>query len=265
MGVQKVNIDHSRYFGIKQRVFLINVSENRDTDTFESLSGYVVSCSGDSVRLSVPYPFEKVLAAAAEMKSTYKLTSEYLGCGLQVLADVVRVEPGNVVSLDLHGELELFQHRKAPRVDVTINLYNLRRDFSLAFYKKEWTRVMEHMKMNGIPANLILKSATVNLSISGIRLSTEEQTIVNPLSMFFLDLGDGLFPVCAIAEVVWDRKDDSELVCAHRFIQIQKADQQRLSRFVLDSQRQQGLQVQDIKVSAQLLDRMTLSPSKSKS
>lgn len=249
-------IDYSRYFGLKQKVFLINVSLSRDTEAFESLSGLVSSCMGATVRLIVPAPFDRVFSAAAASKNTYKLTSEYLGCGLQVLADVVGIEPGNVVILTMHGELELFQHRNAPRVDVRLRLYNLRRDFSLAFFQKEWKRVLEYMKMNGIPSNLALREMAVNLSISGIRLTSEDQTVVNPLSMFFLDLGDGLPPVCAIAEMVWDRKDDNQMVCAHRFIQIRKADQQRLSRFVLDTQRSQGIVVQDFKFSANLHDRM---------
>jgi len=260
--VQTPKNDYCRYFGLKQKVFLINVSENRNSETIESLSGFVVSCTGDSIKLNVPYPFEKVLSAAAENTATYKLTSEYLGCGLQVLADVVKVEPGNVVTLYLHGYLELFQHRQAPRVDTSIDLYNLRRDFSLAFYQKEWSRVMDYMNMNGIPANLVLRKCSVNLSISGIRLASEEQTVVNPLSMFFMDLDDGLLPVCVIAEMVWDRKDDNELVCAHRFIQIQKADQQRLNLFVMETQRRLGITVQNYKISAQLLDRMTLENTK---
>lgn len=254
--------DFSRYFGLKQKVYLINVSENRDAAAFESLSGVVVSCTGDVIRLGVSFSFEKVLTAAAASSATYKLTSEYLGCGLQVLADIARIEQGNVVVLTLHDNLELFQHRKAPRINTTINLYNLRRDFSLAFFQKEWTRVMEHMKMNGIPANLVLKSTAVNLSVSGIRLTSEEQSVVNPLSMFFMELDDGLLPVCAIAEMVWDRKDDNEMVCAHRFIQIQKADQQRLNRFVRDTQRRMGIVAQEYKISAQLLDQMTIKTSK---
>lgn len=260
--MQALKNDFCRYFGLKQKVFLINVSDNRDVDAFESLSGFVAACAGDTVRLNMAYHFEKVLAAAAEVNATYKLTSEYMGCGLQVLADIIKVETGNVVTLHLQGNLELFQHRKAPRIDTTISIYNLRRDFSLAFYKKEWTRVMEYMKMNGIPANLSLRETAVNLSISGIRLTTDEQTVVNPLSMFFMDLGDGLLPVCTIAEIVWEQKNDNQVLCAHRFIQIQKADQQRLNRFVVDTLRQHGVVLQDFKLSAQLLDRMTTAPAK---
>ena len=118
---------------------------------------------------------------------------------------------------------------------------------------------MNHMSMNGVPVNLVLRPKEVNLSISGIRLETETQDVVNPLSMFFLDIGDGLLPVCIIAELVWEQKEDNEVVCAHRFIQIQKVDQQRLNRFVQDTQRQQGLDTQDFKISANLIDRLPLN------
>lgn len=263
--MQNLKNDYCRYFGLKQKVFLILVSEDRNADAFLSLSGFVVSCAGDVVRLNVSSHFEKVLSVAADAHSTYKLTSEYMGCGLQVLGNIIRVEPGTVVTFNLHSDLELFQHRQAPRIDTKVGIYILRRDFSLAFFQKEWSRVMGHMKKDGIPANLVMLDMDVNLSISGIRLATERQAMVNPLSMFFIDIGDGLPPVCVISEMVWDGKDESEPVCAHRFIQIQKADQQRLNNFVFVTQRKKGIVVKDFKLSAHLLDRMTVDSAKPKS
>ena len=41
--------DFSRYFTLKQRAFLINISEGRDRDQYESLSGVIVNCSRDSI------------------------------------------------------------------------------------------------------------------------------------------------------------------------------------------------------------------------
>lgn len=250
--------DYSRYFALRQKATLINMSHDRDRDHFESLSGYVVARHGDMVELHIPYPVDYDPFATAGGTTTYKLTSESLGNGIQVIADLVKVIAGNIFQLQLRGSLELFQRRAAPRVDATIRLFNLRRDVSLTFLRKEWKRIVEYMKSKGLPPSVVLRETPVNLSMGGIRLSIGAPTPPLPLSLFFFDFDDGLPPVCALAESVWNRQENNELICGHRFIQILKADQERIGRFVQAVQRRQGIvNAAAAKTNWELLDRMT--------
>jgi len=237
------------------------MSEERDKDHFESLSGFVVSRHANVIELHILYPIEQESPNASASKTSFKLTSESLGNGIQVMTDLIKVAAGNIFHLQLRGTPELFQRRKTSRVNTTIRMFHLQRDLSLTFFRKEWKRIVEYMKTRGLPPNLVLQDNPINLSIGGIRLSIAANSQTSPLSMFFLDLNDELPPVCALAETVWNKQEEEELLCGHRFIQIQKSDQERINRFVQSVQKKMGIPVTTGKVNWELLDRMTYDGS----
>lgn len=251
--------DYSRYFALKQKVFLINMSEGRDKEHYESLSGYVVARHWDVVELHMFYPVDQESPDSAAQKTCYKLTSESLGSGIQVMADLVKVARGNILHLRLRGNLELFQRRKTPRVDTTVKLFYFRRDIALTLFRNEWKRVSGYMKTKGLPPGLVLRDTPVNLSIGGIRLSIGANTQPSALSMFVLDVDDGLPPVCALAETVWIGHENDEVICGHRFIQIRKADQERINLYVQAVQKRTGIAAPPSKNYWELLDRMTFN------
>ncbi len=249
--------DYSRYFALRQKVVLINMSEERDKAHFESLSGYVVARHADIIELHIPYPVDYDHFGTATGRTSYKLTSESLGNGIQVMTDLIKVLAGNIFQLQLRGNLELFQRRAAPRVDTTVKLFNLRRDLSLSFLRKEWKRIVAYMKSKGLPPAITLNDTPVNLSIGGIRISIETAANPSPLSIFFIDVEDSLPPVCTLAETVWSKQEHDELVCGHRFIQILKSDQERIGRYVQAIQKKSGVAIPAAKTNWELLDRMT--------
>lgn len=247
--------DFSRYFTVKQRAYLINISEERDREQFESLSGVIVTCSGNSITLQIPYAIGQAPDTAAG-RSTYKLTSEAMGHGFQIMADLVRVEENNIFHLKLHGSLEMYQRRQTPRIDTTVKIFQIRRDTSLAVYRKEFRRIMDGMNTKGARPNITLLEHPINLSAGGIRIAIEAQEPVSPLSMFFLDLDPSQLLVCAVAELVWVRHENNKLVCGYRFMQIHKTDQERISRYVQSFQKEQGIATSASRTYWELLDRM---------
>jgi hypothetical protein len=249
--------DFCRYFAVKQRAFLINISEERDKAQYESLSGTIVSCTGTSISLQVPYATGQEGLETGSRQTTYKLTSESMGDGIQIMADLLSVSASNIFHLKLHGNMELYQRRETPRIDVAIKLFQLRRDSSLAIYRKEFKRIMDSMNTQGKRPNLKLQESPVNLSAGGIRIAIEALEPVSLLSMFFLDLDAGQPLVCAVAEQVWNRHDKDKLVCGYRFMQIHKSDQERLLRYVQSAQKDQGITVSASRTYWELLDRMS--------
>ena len=248
--------EFSRYFAVKQRAYLINISEERDREQFESLSGAIVSCSGDSIALQIPYATGLESPETGTGKTTYKLTSESRGDGLQIIAELVSITANNVFHFKLHGNLEMYQRRQTPRVDTSLKLFQIRRDTSLAVYRKEFKRIMDSMNTQGLRPNLKLQETSINLSPGGISIAIEAQEPVSPLSMFFLDLDAGLPLVCAVAEMIWNRREKDQLVCGYRFMQIHKADQERISRYVLSLRKERGIATSASRSSWELLDRM---------
>ena len=256
--------DYSRYFSLKQKAFLINMSEERSREHYESLSGFIVNRYKDTIELQIPYLTGQECPETTSQKATYKLTTEAFGSGLQIIAELIKITSGNIFHLQLRGNMELYQRRKTTRVDTTIKLFHARQNFPLNQYRKEFRRIMEYMKSQGLPPNLNLREVPVNLSMGGIRLAIEPQDQPSPLSMFFLDVDGNMPPVCAVAESAWQHQDDKELICGHRFIHILKADQERINLHVQAVQKKLGITVAASKTNWELLDRMTYEGKETK-
>lgn len=246
--------DYSRYFSLNQRVYLVNMSGQRNSDIYESLSGVVTKSGVDCLEVLLTHGGHGAHDAGAE-KVTYKLTCEALGSGIQVLADLVGIVAGNIFQFRMHGSLEMFQRRSVPRVELSVPLFQLRGAYSLEAFRKEWNRVMERLRVNdGLPG-LDLKEAAVNLSVGGIGFTVEASKRPTPLSIFFIALDEGI-PVCAVAETVWERREDDGFRCGFRFIHILKTDQERINRCVSDVIRRDGGTHLDYKRNWVLVDKM---------
>jgi hypothetical protein len=248
--------DFSRYFVVKQRAYLINISDEQDREQYKSLSGTIVRCNGDSIALQIPYAIGPECQETCSRQTTYKLTSESMGSGIQIMADLVSVTASNVFHLKLHGSMEMYQRRQMPRIDTAINLFQIRRDTSLTVYRKEFRRIMDSMNTKGIRPNLKLQETPINLGAGGLCIAIEALEPVSPLSMFFLDLDASQPLVCAVAEMVWSRQENDNQVCGYRFMQIHKVDQERISRYVHSIQKKRGVATALSRTYWELLDRM---------
>jgi c-di-GMP-binding flagellar brake protein YcgR len=249
-------IDMSKYFRLKQKAYLINLSEHRDQEQYESLSGTIVGRGVDSIAIQVRYPTEYTSHANGSLKTTFKLTTEALGNGIQVIVDLLRVETGNVFHLKPRGNLEMYQRRQSPRIDDTIKMYQIQHNSSLEVYRREFRRITGLMKSQGVPANLVMREATINLSAGGVRVVCEAKVAPSHLSLFFFGLDDNQIPVCALGELAWNRIENDARMCGYRFIQISKADQKRIVSYIQSFLKRQNVAVSLHKANWELLDRM---------
>ena len=230
------------------------MSPERNIDIYESLSGVVIASGVDSLELMITHAGHGTYDGEIG-KTTYKLTSESLGSGIQVLADLTGIVSGNVFMFRMHGVLEMFQRRIVPRIECSVRIFHLRGNFPLAFFKKEWKRVTDHLRNNGVLPGLILQETEINLCAGGVGLTVDAHDQPTPLSMFFIALDEKL-PVCALAETVWEQRVDAGLRCGFRFIHILKADQERINSCISDAMRKNGGIHMDYKRNWVLMDKM---------
>lgn len=249
----KVNI--SRYFNRRQRVYLINVSDNRDPELYESLSGTIVGHGGDSVAVQLIYPRD-VLPLDGESRHSYKLTTEAMGSGIQVIADLVRVETGNILHLRLRSNLEMYQRRQAPRIDATVHLSHIQGSTSLDAFRREFGRISGLIKSRKLPPGISMRETTINLGIGGIRITTESSADPSGLSLFLLGLAQGHPPICALGDLVWNRLQGGARQCGYRFIQISKTDQERINGYISSLHRQRKMAIPPPRANWELMERM---------
>lgn len=253
--------DYSRYFSKKQKVYLVNMSAERDRALYESLSGVVISSGKDSLELMIMHGGEAARGSETCV-ATYKLTSESLGGGIQVLADLTGVVDGTIFQFRMHGTLEMFQRRVVSRAELSLPICHVRKKLALTSYKKEWQRVHDHLRSAGAVPGLVLRETAINLSAGGIGLTIGADGPPPPLSMFFIALNSGL-PVCALAETMWNQRIGGGARYGFRFIHILKEDQVRINNHIVDTIRKGGGSYVDYKRNWVLIDKMVADIEKS--
>jgi len=246
--------DYSRYFNLRQKVYLVNMSVERNSEIYESLSGVVTSCDMNILKITITQDGHDTHDQEVGT-ATFKLTSEALGSGIQIMADLTGIIGGNIFQLRMHGPLEMFQRRIAQRIEISAAIFHQRGNFTLATFKKKWKQVMDHLRNKGELPGLALQAAKINLSAGGIGLTVEPSNKPTPLSMFFVALDDGL-PICALAETVWEQRGDEGLNCGFRFIHILKTDQERINSYLSNVVRESGGTYLDYKRNWVLVDKM---------
>lgn len=251
-----IETDYYRYFSAKTVVLLINMSKGKDSERFESFSGTIVSISNNVITMKMPYTIGLNNPGGGEGHYTYKLLSEVMGVGVQVLADLTKIE-NNIVHLRLRGNIEIFQRRQSARVDTTVGLYQFLREASMETYSKMCRSLTSHIESNGVPTEIQLSEVAINLSASGLRCSAARaiSRTPAPLTMFLLDLGEQRPLICTVAELVWTRDTAVENSCGYRFINIRKKDRDLIARYVRSIAPKQELQ-DEFKKNWELLDRM---------
>jgi hypothetical protein len=235
---------------------LINVSEAKDSEHYESLSGTIISTNQNTITMRMPYTIGLNNLVTDEGQITYKLMSEVMGVGVQVLADLTKVE-NDVVHLRLRGNIEIFQRRQSARVDTTIRLYQFIRNVSMESYRIMCRRLTTYIESSGVPSEIEMEETAINLSVSGLRcaISGASGKTPSPLSMFLLDLGENRPLICTLAELIWTKDNMMERVGGYRFIMIRKKDRDLIARYVRSIAPLQETQ-NDFKKNWELLDRM---------
>jgi len=222
---------YDKYFGRGQKVFLINISDERDPDVYNSFTGQVVSCLDDRLTLKTLYRLFSGDSNAFKHGMQFKLTTESMGMGIQLRAELLEPPTPESIILRPVGDLSVYQRRQAPRTDTTLPMLHVSQKSSLEAFRKEWKRISSDLRQPN-PPRLKMLETELNLSVGGIRFDTSSEP--TSLSLIVVDLQDGSPPVNAVAELIWQKRspENDLFQCGHRFIDILKEDQNRISQFI---------------------------------
>jgi c-di-GMP-binding flagellar brake protein YcgR len=242
---------YGKYFGRNQKVFLINISDERDESVYNSFTGKVLVCDEDKIILKTAYRLYSGEVLNLKTGMMFKLTTEAMGMGVQIKAELSELISPEELKLRPIGELSVYQRRQTPRVDTILPLLYVPQKSSLAAFQREWKRVISDLYRPN-PPRPKLSSVDLNLSAGGTRLGLPNEP--SHLSLLVIDLQDEKPPVCAVAELVWQQQDEEHSIirCGHRFVEILKDDQERIAAVVGKSlgERATGIKQRE------LLDRM---------
>lgn len=224
-------MSYDRYFSRGQKVFLIDISQDRDPSVYHSISATVVASNDTTITIKTPYRLFSGQSAPPEPGMQFKITTEAMGMGVQLRTELLATPAPEILELRPVGEMEVYQRRRLPRVNVQLPFLYVLQNSSLAAFKREWRRVVNDLHQP-TPPRLKLQDTLLNISAGGIRFDLT--TPPTPLAITIVDIQDGGPLICTVAELVWQqiRPEDGAFVCGHRFLEILKEDQARLAAFV---------------------------------
>jgi hypothetical protein len=134
-------MNYARYFKTDQKVFLINISPERRLDLFESLTGIIAQCGEKHFDLSFPYLSHEGEIFPFQEGMYFKVTSETFGVGVQLSARFEGFQTDGSCRFCPTGNLELFQRRQIPRLDVTLPLSTHLRAITPGDLYEEWQQM----------------------------------------------------------------------------------------------------------------------------
>lgn len=242
---------YDKYFGRQQKVFLINISEERDTTVYNSFTGRVLLCNDAHILLKTAYRLFSNDQGDLRPGMQFKLTTEALGMGVQLRAELIEVVSPEELRLRPLGDLSVYQRRQSPRADLTLPLLLVPQKSSLASFQREWRRVVQDLH-SPVPPRLKLAETELNLSAGGFRIELSGEP--SHLALAVIDLQDSKPLICAVAELVWHERNEEQarVVCGHRFVEILKEDQERLVTLIRKNAGSPAAQTKQY----ELLDRM---------
>jgi c-di-GMP-binding flagellar brake protein YcgR len=219
----------SKYFKAGQRILLRRTAPDKQ-GRFEALNVFFHDFGDQCLLLTLSqqiseeeyYPFDEGM--------TFELSAEALGLGLRVQGKYLGRSGSNLVRLGIEGDLQLFQRRVNPRIDIQAGLRYTRGRGQLRSFREQWEKNVAILARQD-PAQLPeFPTTLINLSTGGLRVRMKAPVEIADFAMLLVDLKDQKGPVCALAEVVWRGETDGQGRCpaGMQFLNVLEADQKRI-------------------------------------
>lgn len=237
----------TKYFKPGQKVQIHSRPTKSTPEQIESLTAYVSNSGADYLDLTLPYRLREGELFPFHPGAELELLSQALGLGVRTLGKVADLQGEEAMRVECHAQLEAFQRRAMPRIDVPVGLRYARGQGHLRSLRAKWEKQLQRLAEPQVEQPGFTY-CPVNLSGGGIRFNFREAPLIAELCLLLMELSPDTPPVCALAEVVWLRPAEKPglQTVGMQFTHIRKADQDRICRFVTDVQKQQAQAARDL-------------------
>ncbi len=227
--------DYGRFFKPGQKVFLRTSStDDRPPKRLESLTAFLKEYSAGYIDLFLPYKVLEGEHLPFVPGQVFELTSGALGLGLRLRCEFAQDQGRDCIRLGIISDLQVFQNRFTPRIDMTAGLRYTRGLGPLRTFREQWEKNIQILSRTPMPANLSNFPRTrINLSSSGIRFTLKAPVETGSLCLILLEVEKTQTPICTLAEVLWAGEIAQDRQAAGmRFINILESDQRRIDEVV---------------------------------
>lgn len=223
----------NKHFKPDQKVLIQITSHEMGNDRIENLSAACQAVENGILTLKLPYTLEPSIFST---DTRVAVITESMGMGLKGKACFHAQNTATTIQLRFDGDLQFFQRRPSPRVNVPIGVRYSRANGTLSQVRQQWLHHI-HKLADTQPGNIPqLPSGQVNVSSGGIRLAFRNRIEKGQLCLLLLQIAPDTL-ICTVAEVVWTHNDGKSAACTAglQFTALLAEDRDRLEKFIRTS------------------------------
>jgi hypothetical protein len=224
-----------KYFKQGQKILLQARHPDALPGRYEALTVFLHGLGPGHVDLLLPYENRHGEEYPFGPEMPVEILSDAMGLGVRLSGSFQGYQGPSLIRVNIRSDLQLFQRRLAPRLDLRTGLRFTRGRGTLRSFREQWEkniRILETAPdLSKLPP---FPDCQLNLSSGGIRFSLSAPPEIADLCLLLLTLDRQAPPICVLAEVVWvkEQAGGDRHTAGMRFISILEEDRQKIDRLI---------------------------------
>ncbi len=224
-----------KYFKEEQKILLRVLTGTEEEKKVDALTCYLQNQGAGFVDVSIPYGADRSESYPFDPDIKFEILSDSMGVGIRLTGHYEKHLRNDVVRIRHNSDLQLIHRRVEDRRSEVLELGYTKGKGKLRSFRQQWeknVKILENVKdTSKLPK---FPKVEVNISMTGVGFKIKTPIEIADLCLLFINLDDGLPPVCTMTEVVWRSDDESGGRCmtGFQFLNILEADMKRIRKFV---------------------------------
>lgn len=224
-----------KYLKEDQKIFLRTLNGDEEKERFDALTCYLKNQGSGYVELTTPYGTDSDESYPFDPEKKLEILSDSMGIGIRLTGRFDRYLKSNLIRIHHNNDLQLIHRRIEDRRSEVLELGYTKGKGKLRTFRQQWeknVKILEEMEdLSKLPN---FPKVNVNISMTGVGFKIKTPIEIADLCLLFINLNDGLPPVCTMTEVVWrdEEEADGRCMAGCQYLNILEQDRKRIRRFV---------------------------------
>ncbi len=223
-----------KYFKEDQKILLRDL-ESAEEKKVDAISCYLRDQGNGYIDLAIPYGTSEEENYPFDPEKKLEILSDSMGVGIRMSGRFEKFLRNDIVRISHNSDLQLVHRRVEDRRSVSLELGYTKGRGKLRSFRQQWEKNVDILQKTSDTSKLPkFPRVNVNISMTGVGFKIKTPINVADLCLLYINLDDGLPPVCTLTEVVWRSDDESGDRCmaGFQYLNILESDKKRISKFV---------------------------------
>ena len=232
-----------KYFKEEQKVFLRTLNNDSAGRRVDALTCFLKAQGNGYIDLTIPYGTNPDERYPFDPEKKIEILSDSMGVGIRLTGHFEKYLKNDIIRLQHNSDIQLIHRRVEERRAESLELGYTKGKGKLRSFRQQWeknVKILENVKDSSkLPK---FPKVKVDISMTGVGFKIKAPIAVSDLCLLFINLDDGLPPVCTMTEVVWcrDQETDGRCLAGFQYLNILESDCKRISKFVKKSAKKEA-------------------------